>query len=269
MRDVNLELQDLRYLNWAKTRKSSGTAGSFLKAYDDSGKTKVYYKLSDFDQAKGIVGHECINEIVVQRLLRLFGIDHLSYTLVHALVHIDGKEYETYLCSSDDFKQEGESKIAFEDYYVIEKDGDESHLEFCKRKGWERSIYEMILIDYLVLNRDRHGANLEVLRNKKLKTDRLAPLFDHGLSLVCRCHSKQELDAFDVLEDKDVNSFIGTRSAFENVRLIPKEFLRALPELKEKDLDSLFEGMENLLDNAYYEKMREMIWKRWESLDRI
>ena len=42
-----------------------------------------------------------------------------------------------------------------------------------------------ILTAYLILNRDRHGANIEVLRNSRKKTVRLAPLFDHGLSLLC------------------------------------------------------------------------------------
>ena len=77
----------------------------------------------------------------------------------------------------------------------------------------------MLFIDYLVLNRDRHGANIEVLRDLKAKTVRLAPLFDHGLSLVCRCHSIDELDAFDVLEDRKVQAFVGTSSTFENVNL--------------------------------------------------
>ena len=93
MKDIITDLQDMRYLNWARTRKSSGTAGSFLKSYDDSGRVKIYYKLSDYDQVKGIVGHECVNEIVVQRLLRILGIEHLEYRLIHALVRIEDKDF--------------------------------------------------------------------------------------------------------------------------------------------------------------------------------
>lgn len=44
MNDIISDLQDMRYLNWTRTRKSSGTAGSFLKAYDDSGKKKKILK---------------------------------------------------------------------------------------------------------------------------------------------------------------------------------------------------------------------------------
>ena len=118
MRDIIYELQDMRYLNWSKTRKSSGTAGSFLKSYDDAGKKKKYYKLSDSDPVLGIIGHECVNEIVVQRLLGILGIEHLEYTLVHAVVMVEGKEYETYLCESEDYKNGDEGKISLEDYFV-------------------------------------------------------------------------------------------------------------------------------------------------------
>lgn len=38
MKDIIYEITDLRHLNWAKTRKFAGLAGSFLKTYDDSGK---------------------------------------------------------------------------------------------------------------------------------------------------------------------------------------------------------------------------------------
>ena len=111
MNDIIKELTDLRYLNWTKSRKSSGTAGSFLKSYDDTGTIKKYYKISDFDTTLGIVGHECVNEIIAQRLMNIIGIEHLEYKLIHALIHIGGKEYETFLCESLDYKKAGEQKI--------------------------------------------------------------------------------------------------------------------------------------------------------------
>ena len=78
-RDMITDLQDLRYLRWSPTRHSSGTAGTFLKSYDEYGGKKRYYKLSDFDSWHGIVGHECINELVADRLLTLLDIPHLHY----------------------------------------------------------------------------------------------------------------------------------------------------------------------------------------------
>lgn len=269
MKDIVYELQDMRYLNWAKIRKSSGTAGSFLKSYDDTGRKKKYYKLSDSDPVKGIIGHECVNEIVVQRLLDLFWIEHLEYTLIHALITVEGKDYETWLCESEDYKTGNEGKISLEDFYDIEKQEGESVFDFCRRKGWEKYVYEMFLVDYLVLNRDRHGANIEVLRDLKSKSVRLAPLFDHGLSLVCRCHTEEELKSFDVTEDRKVQAFIGTTSTLENVKTIPKEFMSNLPKLKKNDLKAIFEGLDSVIGKAYLEKMQEMIWERWCYLDRI
>lgn len=269
MKDIIKELQDLSYLNWAKTRKSSGTAGSFLKSCDDTGNKKKYYKLSDYDPVKGIIGHECVNEIVVQRLLRLLQIEHLEYTLIHALVRIDDRIFETYLCESESFRKESEAKIPLEDYYQMEREEGESPFDFCRRKGWEKYLYEMLLTDYLVLNRDRHGANIEVLRDEKKKTVRLAPLFDHGLSLLCRCHSADEVDRFDVLEDKKVQSFVGTSSTLENLKLIPGKFLEKIPPLKEEELYGLFEELDGVIGVNFIDKMRDMIGKRWCSLGHI
>ena len=65
------EKQDLTHLSWSKIRNSSGTAGSFLKAYDDTGEIKEYYKLSNFDSVAGVVGHESVKPgYVFQRISR-------------------------------------------------------------------------------------------------------------------------------------------------------------------------------------------------------
>ena len=85
------EKQDLTYLSWSVYRNSSGTAGSFLKSYSELGGRKVYYKLSNFDKVQGVTGHECVNELIVDRLLMILGIAHLPYQLIHADIMVDGK----------------------------------------------------------------------------------------------------------------------------------------------------------------------------------
>ena len=71
---VILQLQDFRHLQWTKIRHSSGTAGSFLKASARIRGERWYYKLSDYDPYRGIVGHECVNEIIADRLLTILRI---------------------------------------------------------------------------------------------------------------------------------------------------------------------------------------------------
>ena len=175
--------QDLTRLSWSVNRNSLGIGGSFLKAYSELGGTKTYYKPSNFDKTRGIIGHECVNELIVDRLLTILGIPHLPYQLIHADVSVDGRTHEVYLCASEDFKEKSESKTALDAYKELEATPDESALDFCIRMGWEDYVYQMLIVDYLILNRDRHGANIEVLRNSRKKTICLASLFDHGLSL--------------------------------------------------------------------------------------
>lgn len=258
------QLCDLRHLDWTKTRRSSGTAGSFLKASEKTGGIHWYYKLSDYDSFRGIVGHECVNEIIADRLLTLLKIPHLQYQLIHAEIVIDGEEYITWLCRSADFKKTGESKIALDAYYQMERLSGESPLDFCIRQGWEEYIYQMLIVDFLILNRDRHGANMEVLRNRMQKTVRLAPLFDHGLSLYFSAHKEEQLAGADPLSDKRIQCFVGSNSAADNLRLIPCEHRRLPGRLKKESREYLLNGLEDALPAQWRDAIWEMVWKRWE-----
>lgn len=257
------DLQDMTYLNWSVFRNSSGTAGSFLKSYSELGGKKIYYKLSNFDKKNGVTGHECVNEIIVDRLLTVLGIPHLEYQLIHADVMIDGKTHDVYMCASEDFKQRGESKIALDAYKERESLPGESALDFCIRMGWEEYIYQMLVVDFLILNRDRHGANIEILRNSRKKELYPAPLFDHGLSLLCRCQGDGAAEQFDVMEDKPCNNYIGSRSSYENILLIPADKRPKLNVLRENDREFILEGLDGVISQTFQNKIWEMIWKRW------
>ncbi len=263
--DVITELQDMRHLEWSRIRNSSGTVGSYLKAYSSlaNGK-KIYYKLSCFDSLHGITGHECINEIIADRLLSILGIAHLHYQLIHACVEIASREYDTYICASEDFKEDGDSKIALDDYYDLERQENETILAFCDRMGWSGYLYQMLLADFLILNRDRHGANIEILRNRKTGMIHPAPLFDHGLSLVYSCRTDDDVNTFDVMEDKPVQCYIGSSSAFDNLSLIPSDQRPDVRRLEKRDRSVLFEGLKGILPQNYQDKIWEMIWTRWK-----
>ena len=263
------EKQDLTYLSWSLIRSSSGTAGSFLKATDDLQQPKIYYKLSNYDGVNGIVGHECINEIIVDRLLNILEIEHLHYDMIHADIDVDGKEMETYLCASKDFKAHGEHKVALDAYYQAEKLDGETPLQFCTRNGWSDFIYKMLVVDFLILNRDRHGANIEVLRNARKKSLRLAPIFDHGLSLLFNCHTEEEINQFDVMKDRAVQCFVGSRSAQQNLMLIPKDEILALNPLQHTHKAYLLEGLDGIIPQSLQNKIWDMIWQRWEYYENL
>ena len=263
MDKVIKDIQDLRFLNWDKNRNSSGTAGSFLKSYSLINGVKVYYKLSNFDVVNGITGHECINDIIIDRLFCVLGVPHLSYKLIHASINIQGENYETYLCSSLDFKKKGEQKKSLDTFYALNKLNKETPFDFCIRYGFEKYIYEMLVVDFLILNRDRHGANIEVLIDLKENYIRLAPLFDHGISLLSRCINEDQIIKYDVMDDKRIQCFIGSSSSKDNLNLIPKDKLPKLNKLKEEDKEYLFKDLDKIISENLINKIWEMIYKRW------
>lgn len=260
--------QDLTYLKWSHVRNSGGTAGTFLKSQSTLDGEKIYYKLSNFDSEKGIIGHESVNEIVVDRLLDILQVPHLEYQLIYADIEVDGRIYTTWVCASKDFKRKGESKAALDDYFIANREGNETHYEFCVRNGWQEYIDTMLVLDYLILNRDRHGANIEILRNARKRSIRIAPLFDHGLSLLCSCFSEKDITDFDITADKPCQNYIGSRSALDNLRLVknPNVFKG---KLTESDKEILFADLEDALSQRHMDKMWEMIRTRWNHYENI
>lgn len=258
------EKQDLTFLKWSHIRSSSGTAGTFLKSESILKGKKTYYKLSNFDPVNGVTGHECINEIIVDRLLDILGVPHLSYQLIYADIEVEGNVYSTYLCGSQDFKQRGESKIALDDFFRMNALKGESRYDFCVRYGWKDYIDRMIAVDYLILNRDRHGANIEVLRDSRKRTLRIAPLFDHGLSLLYSCMNDGQVAAFDVMEDRRCQNFIGGYSCRENLELIRGRMDLFEHPLQETDRRILFDGLEDILSGVFQTKIWNMIFERYK-----
>ncbi len=262
--DIIKETQDLRFLKWSHVRSSSGTAGSFLKSESTIDGVKKYYKLSNFDPGNGVLGHECINEIIVDRLLSVLGVEHLHYELINADIEIEGRVYNTWLCASEDFKEAGESKTALDNFFRVNALPGESHYDFCVRMGWKSYVETMLAVDYLILNRDRHGANIEVLRNSRRKTIRIAPLFDHGLSLLYSCLTEEEAKSFDIMEDKKCQNFMGGRSCYDNLKLIEDKKKVFPGRLRAADRKKLIEGLEGVLPDVHLRKIWDMIYKRYK-----
>lgn len=258
--DVVSRLQDYRGIRWNERVNSSGTAGTYLKARVGSGTRARYLKLSRYNGVR-IDGTECINELVASRLMELLGIDHVPYRLVHARVTVDGAEHETWLNSSRNFRLPGEQKMGLGNYYELYREKDENPLSFCERMGWAAGVAQMMLVDYLIANRDRHGSNIEVLVDRAGRP-RFAPIFDNGLSLVAPYGDDEErIAAFDPLTHVMTTNFLGSRSLEENVRSVaPVEVARPLAE---QDREVLLAGLESAASPVLLGKIWQIIWERW------
>ena len=268
MGDLITTLQDMRHLNWSESYQTSGTSGTFLKANEGAGTGRVYYKLSCYDNYRGIFGHECVNELVASRLLGLMGIEHVGYKLIHALVEVDGKGYETWVSASSSYRHSTERKQAMDVFFRFNRQEGETPLDMCDRLGWGLHIRQMMLADYLIANRDRHGANIEVLRGED-GLQRLAPFFDNGLSFVFSCYKDEEKALkFDVMQDMPTNNYIGTKSLFENLAFLKGWDLK-VEAVQDAWRSELFEGLDGVISAAHQEAMWNMISKRWRHYEAL
>jgi hypothetical protein len=241
---------------------SINSDGAFLKATNED--KSIYYKMSAYNAAQGVFGHEAVNELLAYRVASELGVPVPETELVKALVRVDNMEFETYLAVSKSFQPADGTRVSFENFYKSVRTGSETALSVAFRYGWETQIQQMFVFDFLIFNRDRHGANLEVLENGGEK--RLSPLFDNGLSFAVSCHTDAELSAFDVTADKLVNNFIGSRSLYENIGGIHRPDLIGRPGKGFRD--RLLEGLADVLSAKHMEVVWELLCKRWAYVSR-
>lgn len=254
---------DLSFLNWgASNSKTKGISGTLFKAIDNTTKPNTYYKLSDGNSLQGFYGHEACNEVIVSRLLDKLEIPHVKYIGRTALITVKGISFKTYVCSSRDFKHKNESKMTLESFYDLKSTDKENIIDFLYRYGFEDYLNQLLLVDFLIINRDRHDANTEVLYNKLTNTYRLAPIFDNGVSFVAPYQNNtNQISAFDPMKDVTVNNYIGSFSLFNNLRYITKSVV--VTPLIQESIPELFFGMSKYLSAAHIQKITETIKERY------
>lgn len=240
-----------------------------MKSYEEKEGKKYYYKLSNFDTIRGIYGHECMNEMVAQNVAEILQIPHLRYQLIHARIKVDEKQYVTWLTVSEDFKKPGEHKLTFETYYEMMSNR-KGIWDFIEEQGMQQYFCQLFLFDYLICNRDRHGANIEVLERNG--SYRLAPLFDNGVSLMFSCYGDGEaMNQFDKRKDGPVNNYVGSSSLSENLRKVPREMGK---KVRRRDFtrEAVFQGLDECQDavpKEYWKNILEMLQERADFVEKI
>lgn len=265
--DITHRLQDYTHLNWAEGTRPSTTSGTFLKAKSGAGNNLMFYKLSNYDSYRGVFGHECVNELIASRLLDQLGFPHVRYRLIHAHVLIGDMEQETWLNASRSFRPSGTQKMRFDVFFDLYKQPGETPFSFCERYGWGEFINQLILVDYLIINRDRHGANIEVIQSRD-GSFHPAPLFDNGLSFVFSTYGDDaRIEEFNPLEDVPCNNYFGYRSVERNLEFLPKGFARGALDDVRKDV--LFNGLDEVISPIHREKIWEIVTRRWEHYESL
>lgn len=256
-----MKIVDLTHLKWGTTHNGGTSYGCYYKAIQIENGIKYYYKCSNFYSGQNCFGDESIYEVICSRLFQLLGFDCVKYTVCYAKVKIDDMVFNTYVCKSKNYFVGYDSRATLEDLQKIL--GLRNSVETINKLCIQREIEKLLVADFLVLQRDRHGKNIEIL----IKDNKyyLAPLFDNGLGLLApypvALTNLDKIKQFDVLHDYPVNNCIGTRSLYDNLNLLSSPVL--VNRLKREDKKKLFYGLNSLLPKEYIDKIWELITYRY------
>ncbi|RRJ64886.1 excisionase [Paenibacillus oralis] len=132
----------------------------------------------------GAIQQEPYNEVLASRLMERLGIPHVSYTLLE-------QESYPYSVCEDFITPQTELVTA---WYVMQTRQKPNHVSVYRHyvdccealgvPGIADALDQMIVVDYLIANEDRHQNNFGVIRNAEtLEWIGAAPIYDSGSSL--------------------------------------------------------------------------------------
>ena len=82
------------------------------------------------------------------------------------------------------------------------------------------------------------------------------------MSLLFSCGDDNSIENFDIMADKPVQCFTGTRSLFKNLELIPEDYLKLFNPLKLSDKDYILKDLDGIISRTHQEKAFKMIYER-------
>lgn len=183
---------------------------------------------------------EPFNEWLASQVCKRLGFPYCNYT-------IDFINNEKLVSKCENFVSSDEEIISAYDIYKSVKKpnniNDYEHyiniLEQHKVPDARKNVASMFLVDYILMNTDRHMKNFGVIRNvNTLKWERTAPIFDTGQSMQC-----DRIVA-------NMNFVTGTGKFFSNTNKKYDDILKTvLPDVGKIDV-SLLDGLADV-----YEKL--------------
>lgn len=171
--------------------KGSGSEEISLMSPDNTldGWLKKKWKIMDEKRClikggSGATQQEPYNEVLASRLMERLGIPHVPYTLMTQ------DDYPYSVC--EDFITPDTERISA--WYLMQTSKKANHvsvyqhyLNCCNYLGipdMEDALNKMMVLDYLIVNEDRHQNNFGVVRNAEtLEWIGAAPIYDSGSSL--------------------------------------------------------------------------------------
>ena len=245
-KDINFfehDFEDSEFTNATfGTELNSSTKISLISPNNTTdGRLKKTWKLENNKRylLKGAYKNEVMqpfNEVLASMICDRLGFDHVTYTLeivndkvvskCECFIDVNKELIPAYQILSDQVAKEN----AYEEYISI--------LEAKGLSNVREKLENMFILDYLLLNEDRHLNNFGIIRDvNTLKWVDLAPIFDNGQSLNILDYTDEEL----IINGK--GRFFYNVDSFETI--IPK--IRNIKRFDLSKLDGVVEEFDELL----------------------
>ena len=255
-------MKDLTFLKWSYNSSSSG--GNFLKSEYGTGSQKIFYKLSDFKHGR-FTGCETAIEVIVSRLGTYLRFPVLKYMGDLSTIDIEGNRYVTFVARSHNYVKSGYTTIPLvTDYLTNRLSNTESPLQYCRRIGLQEYLDYIFIFDYLIMNVDRHGHNIELLYDNN-NNFIPSPIFDNGCALTHEYGNNMTLiQNWDYKSDITVNNFVGSIQLEKNLKNVSKQY--KLPRLNDEAYRKMFYGLSDVLSKEHQQIIRTALEYRYEKM---
>ena len=171
---------------------------------------------------------EPINEWLASKICSRLGFKHCKY-------EIDVVN-DNLVSKCEDFINEDEEIISAYDIYFSEKKANDINdyehyikiLEKHNVSDARKNVENMFILDYLIMNIDRHLKNFGVIRNvNTLKWKSVTPIFDNGESM-----QSEKIT-------NNIDFYNGTRKFFSNTNKDYEDILKCVKDIKRIDIKAL------------------------------
>ncbi len=195
------------------------------------------------------------NEVLASEICKRLGFNHVEYTIDTYKDIVVSKcpcfiTKDTELVTCYQIRNDMKRYDNIEDYEEYIKKLEEHNIENAREK-----VENMFILDYLIMNEDRHLNNFGIIRDvNTLEWLDVAPIFDNGQSLNIEYYDEEELH------------ISGNGRLFYEVKPFD-EIIKIVKNLKRIDiskLDGIVEWFDNLLHE--YQYLTKMSDKRIERL---
>ena len=276
-KDINFFMNDFEYKDYLDVSLNSNSRESStrISLHSPNNTTDGMVKkgwIIDKDNNRVLVkgtysisGLEPINEWLASRICKRLDLDYCNYTLDILSGQLVSKcknfltQDEEIISASDIMNLEKSNNVSDYERYV-------SILESHGIKDVKKKLSDMYIVDYLMLNTDRHMKNYGIIRNvKTLKWERITPIFDTGTSLQSDVtlpyldfdneeykffHSHNmtvnELVNYIKLEKYDLTKLDGLKDEYKKVLEKHSDIIELNPKRLEKTVEGFGERIELL-----------------------